>query len=293
MDILQNVLKMLEAHPLCDHCLGRQFALLGHGLDNAQRGEAIKLVLTLNGHELALSNEKKGEKILNVLAVNGFFKTAEDVLDGLGKPVSTKNQSPKCYLCADKFEAIHSLVEESARLLEDYEYSTFLVGTELPVDVAEREDEFRAEFNVLHAESMRNEFGRVMGKELAKRVGKSVDFKRPEMVALVNPFRGRVTLQPNPLFVSGRYRKLSRGIPQSKWFCSNCHGKGCKKCNWTGKMYAESVQEIVEGPFLQATQGLKGSFHASGREDIDARMLGTGRPFRHRNHGTQEAFPEP
>jgi len=44
-------------------------------------------------------------------------------------------------------------------------------------------------------------------------------------------------------------------------------------------MYPESVQEIVEGPFLKATGGLKASFHASGREDIDARMLGNGRPF--------------
>jgi tRNA pseudouridine synthase 10 len=44
-------------------------------------------------------------------------------------------------------------------------------------------------------------------------------------------------------------------------------------------MYEESVEEIVEKPFLDATEGSKGSFHASGREDIDARMLGNGRPF--------------
>ena len=44
-------------------------------------------------------------------------------------------------------------------------------------------------------------------------------------------------------------------------------------------MYPESVEEIVEKPILEATGGVKGSFHASGREDIDARMLGSGRPF--------------
>jgi tRNA pseudouridine synthase 10 len=44
-------------------------------------------------------------------------------------------------------------------------------------------------------------------------------------------------------------------------------------------MYQESVEEIIEKPFLDATDGSKGSFHASGREDIDARMLGRGRPF--------------
>jgi tRNA pseudouridine synthase 10 len=149
----------------------------------------------------------------------------------------------------------------------------------LPAKVVEREDEFRAEFEVQHGENMRNEFGRLIGKEIAKQTDKVVEFKRPEMVVLVNPFEKNVSLQPNPLFVSGRYRKTVRNIPQSKWFCSTCHGKGCKKCGWTGKMYKESVQEIIEGPFLKATEGLNASFHASGREDIDARMLGTGRPF--------------
>lgn len=44
-------------------------------------------------------------------------------------------------------------------------------------------------------------------------------------------------------------------------------------------MYPESVEEIIGKPFLDATGGVKSSFHASGREDIDARMLGPGRPF--------------
>ncbi|MBC7131131.1 tRNA pseudouridine(54/55) synthase Pus10, partial [Candidatus Bathyarchaeota archaeon] len=63
------------------------------------------------------------------------------------------------------------------------------------------------------------------------------------------------------------------------WFCSQCWGKGCEQCNWTGKMYPESVEELISAPVLQFTGGVKASFHASGREDVDARMLGTGRPF--------------
>ena len=44
-------------------------------------------------------------------------------------------------------------------------------------------------------------------------------------------------------------------------------------------MYPESVEELVSKLLLEAAEGEKTSFHASGREDIDARMLGTGRPF--------------
>jgi tRNA pseudouridine synthase 10 len=44
-------------------------------------------------------------------------------------------------------------------------------------------------------------------------------------------------------------------------------------------MYPESVEELSSKQLLEATQGEDIFFHASGREDIDARMLGSGRPF--------------
>jgi tRNA pseudouridine synthase 10 len=44
-------------------------------------------------------------------------------------------------------------------------------------------------------------------------------------------------------------------------------------------MYPESVEELIATPLLDVTSGIKASFHGSGREDIDARMLGKGRPF--------------
>jgi len=44
-------------------------------------------------------------------------------------------------------------------------------------------------------------------------------------------------------------------------------------------MYPESVEELSSKQLLEAAQGEDTFFHASGREDIDARMLGSGRPF--------------
>jgi len=279
MEILEKALRTLEEYPLCDHCLGRQFALLGRGIENNERGNAIKLVLTLKAHALALSTNREGVRILKVLATNGFSKTAGVILQKMRKRIPRKNFPKVCFLCEDKFKIIENLAEKALIQLEDYEYSSFLVGVEMPVTVEEREDEFKAEFEVSYGESTRNEFGRVLGKKIAERSEKTVDYKKPEIVVLVNPFTEETRLQVNPLYLAGRYKKLVRGIPQSKWFCSNCRGKGCEKCNWTGKMYPESVEEIIGKPFLDATLGAKSSFHASGREDIDARMLGKGRPF--------------
>ena len=43
MDTLEKALTMLSKHPLCDNCLGRQFALLGYNIENKDRGRALKL----------------------------------------------------------------------------------------------------------------------------------------------------------------------------------------------------------------------------------------------------------
>ena len=279
MNILEKAQRMLEEYPLCDHCLGRQFALLGHSVENDERGRAIKLALTLKAHELALSKNREGVRILKSLATNGFSKTAEEILQKMKKRIPKKNFPKTCFLCEYKFKATGDLAEKALKELEGYEYNSFLVGTELPVTVEEREDEFKAEFDVGYGENMRNEFGRVIGKKIAEYNGKTVDYRKPEIVVLVNPFAEEISLQINPLYIAGRYKKLVRGIPQSKWFCSNCRGKGCEKCNWTGKMYPESVEELIATPLLDVTSGIKASFHGSGREDIDARMLGKGRPF--------------
>src|SRR4030042_1146044 len=277
MNVLEKALQMLEAHALCDHCLGRQFALLGYNIDNCDRGKAVKLSLTLQASAITQSKDLEGLKNLKVLAVNGFSREAAETLRHLKKRVPKPAQ--QCFLCEGQFQLVDGLVCKALAEIASYEYTTFLVGVELPRAVEEREDEFKASFNVSYGESIRHEFGRLLGKSVEAQAGKTVEYRTPDLVIIVNPFTESVKLQVNPLFVAGRYRKLVRDIPQSKWFCSKCRGKGCEKCGGTGKLYPESVEELVSKPLQEAAEGEKTSFHASGREDIDARMLGSGRPF--------------
>ena len=276
MEILEKTQRMLGKHPLCDSCLGRQFALLGYGVDDQKRGETLKLLLTMKGHREALLGKKTGILLLKTLAVNGASTMAAEILRKIKKRAGDKRE---CYLCEGRFDLLEDLVENSVKKLKHYEYNTFLVGMKLPTEIEEREDEFKAEFDVKHGESMRNEFSRDIGKRLCEITKKEAEYNRPETVVHINPFTMEIVIQPNPLYIAGRYRKLARGIPQSKWFCSDCRGEGCSKCNWTGKRYPESVEEIIANPTLQATEGDDASLHAAGREDIDARMLGDGRPF--------------
>lgn len=276
LDILEKAQRMLEKYPLCNHCLGRQFALLGYGIDNEKRGAALKLLLTMKAHQLAQSKSKAGVTLLKILASNGNYSMAAGMLK---KMKYRSTEAPPCHVCQGRMESLEKLVNLALDKLKEYEYKTVLVGVKLPVEIAEREDELKGEFTIRYGESLRNEFSRNIGKRLEEATEKHIEYDRPDIVVLANPFTEQMSLQINPIYVGGRYRKLARGIPQSRWLCSKCRGKGCKKCNWTGRMYPNSVEEIVGQPALKMTQGEEIALHGAGREDIDARMLGSGRPF--------------
>lgn len=94
-------------------------------------------------------------------------------------------------------------------------------------------------------------------------------------------------MQPPPsvhLFVEGRYRKLTRDLPQTIFFCPECKGhprrrRKCPRCEGFGKLTRDSVQELVAWILGAAARTRKHKFHGAGREDVDVRMLGKGRPF--------------
>jgi len=278
MEILRKAKKILDKYPICDYCLGRQFALLGYGIENRVRGYAIKLLLAMETHRKALTGNKRAINFLKKLAFNGNLEMAYYLL---GKLTNKKLERKEfiCYLCNNNFQKIEQLAEKASERMSKYEYSTFLVGIFLPTGVEEREDEFKAEFGIIHGESLKNHFSREIGKKITEKTGKKADLKKPDIVVLINPFKNVVRLQVNPLYIYGRYRKLVRNLPQSMWVCTKCMGKGCEVCNWTGKKYPESVAELISAPVLEMTDGERTAFHAAGREDVDARMLGTGRPF--------------
>nr|XP_016432382.1 PREDICTED: putative tRNA pseudouridine synthase Pus10 isoform X1 [Nicotiana tabacum] len=71
----------------------------------------------------------------------------------------------------------------------------------------------------------------------------------------------------SPIFIGGRYFKYSRNVSQTRWVIDD------------ERMGEASVEEIVGRAILPIFQGDNYKFHAAGREDIDVRMLGTGRPF--------------
>ncbi|HEY9205665.1 MAG TPA: tRNA pseudouridine(54/55) synthase Pus10 [Candidatus Methanoperedens sp.] len=252
MTILDTARKIMHEGPICDHCLGRQFAKLSTGLSNDRRGAAIKLVLAMQ----ADADKDTG------------------LLEELGK-----TREKKCWVCNNLFLYLDSWAGKSVQALSDYEYDNFLVGTKMTGLLAENEEIVWAQSGTTFAEPVKTELNREVGKRIEKLTGKRANLKKPQVVALLDLENDKVELEVNSLYIYGRYRKLIRGIPQTRWPCRECGGRGCERCGNTGRMYQESVDELIKPPLMEAAMCEDTAFHGAGREDIDALMLGDGRPF--------------
>jgi tRNA pseudouridine synthase 10 len=263
--IFTALLKVLKENYICDHCLGRCVAQLLSGLTNEQRGHIIRYFLAF----LVDSGEK-----LNIEPSNFYGIKFRNVKIEAKKP-------GKCFICQNFFE---KKIDEIAKKIlekikkEKFEFETFLIGSIPTQEMLKSEDEILEIFGIEFVESIKAEINRELGKRLEKITGKKVDFKLPDLSILVDLNTESIRIQVRSLYVFGKYQKLVRGIPQSKWICPKCKGKGCIACEGKGKLYPTSVQEIIEKPLLKAAKAKKTKFSAAGREDIDARCLDF-RPF--------------
>lgn len=163
-------------------------------------------------------------------------------------------------------------IRERAKSLE---FSSFLLGVVLP---SKFEEKLSEEERLKAKSEIKRTLGRKLESEWKKR-GIRADFIDPDVKFTLDFYRKRLITAIKPLFIYGRYLKFSREIPQSKWPCRKCQGAGCSHCKGKGAMYEETVEGLVAKPLLKATGATATKMHAVGREDIDARMLGDGRPF--------------
>jgi tRNA pseudouridine synthase 10 len=265
-DILETARRIIKLGPICDSCLGRQFAMLSTGLTNAERGRSIKTVMAMQ------ASSANDIALLEDLAPS---------LPSARLKLGLKDEEARCSVCLGEMqrENLERWADRASRALEGFEYSTFLIGTKMSGLLAENEELLSADIGSKYAEPFKSELNREVGKLVSARTAKEPDLKGPDMIVHLNLVKGEAELQIASVYIYGRYRKLVRGMPQTRWPCRECHGKGCPRCDGTGRMYQESVDELMKPSVLKAAQADDTVFHGAGREDIDALMLGTGRPF--------------
>ena len=284
MTIFDKVIEIYQDKYICNHCLGRMFSLLGTDTTNNDRGNSLLLAITMDKHREYLSqqdNRDNDSQTLKLLAEKAKFTPAQSVLEKEGIDYNKSDSTEKCYLCQNIFNELDRFAIEVEEYLRNFEFANFLIGTSLDAQIINKEDNFKVVHNLLEAESFKNHFNREVGKVLSSILEKPAEFAMPDITIIYSIKFGSfdITLLLRSLFIYGRYNKYVRGIPQTHWDCRLCRGKGCKSCKFTGKQYQTSVEELISPEFVNEAKADGSKFHGAGREDIDVRMLGKGRPF--------------
>jgi len=263
MSILEDARAVVAEGPVCDPCLGRCFADRSFGLTNRERGRALRTAVALDEDD---PFEEPGD----------------------------------CWVCEGYSAEFGAWADRITEELAGTEFASYQVGTKTPPLVAENESLLRESAGLAEdaGESFKSEFNREVGKRVGTITGADVDFERPDVLAVIDLAEDTVDVQVNAAFVYGRYRKLARGIPQTEWPCGECGGYGlrgdevCPTCKGTGYQYPLSVEQLTAPVVEDAMDGEDSKFHGAGREDIDALMLGTGRPFVVEVESPKKRFPD-
>jgi len=251
MTVLAAARAALASGPVCDPCLGRLVADRSFGLTNRERGRSLRVAVALEDDEP--------------------FDPPEE----------------PCWVCEGECDRFDVWAERAATALQGYDFATYQVGTSVPPLLEENDRLLRedAGLDPEAGELLKSEFNREVGKRLGQVTGTEVDFERPDVQVRCDLATDEVDVQVNSAFVYGRYRKLERDIPQTEWPCRECNetgikrGEECPGCDGTGYRYDRSVEELTAPVVLAAMDGESATFHGAGREDVDALMLGDGRPF--------------
>ncbi|MCH2648098.1 MAG: tRNA pseudouridine(54/55) synthase Pus10 [Candidatus Poseidoniaceae archaeon] len=239
-------LKHLVRIGCCDHCLGRIGGKKRFGQSDLESGIEIRA----------------------------------SVVEADSTMANARENEPLCPFCENLFEEAPLLAELIYESIGERDCSRLQLGARIPKDQTEAEDHLRKRFGAGGSAPLKSSLVEEVARQLGELgMGQNLVVEKPEILALIDVLTLTVELDIRSHYVYGRYRKLERGIPQTKWPCRACKGRGCEKCDYTGLQYSSSVQALIGDPLLELFGSEEHAFHGMGREDIDVRCLGRGRPF--------------
>ena len=183
--------------------------------------------------------------------------------------------SEECEACCNLFDRINEFAEKIVQKLSEYEFRTLNIGSR-EWGSAKALHELMERKGIEY--DLKKEFNERLGRKISELSGK-VRSLNPEINVIFDLETFDFKLHIGSAYIYGRYIKRVRNISQTRWMCGFCKGDGCEICNFTGKKYGTSVEELISTPAIRIVEAKDAKLHGAGREDVDARMLGRGRPF--------------
>jgi len=198
----------------------------------------------------------------------------------LGKKLKKNlNSTQKCYICKNLFDNLRYFLKLMIDVSSNYYFSSFSLGAMIKPSVIDRDDYIRSKYKLKGIDSIKTDLSRELRKSFSKKTKKLIDLLDPDVTFTINLKDESCELRSKSIYLSGRYVKTLRGIPQKQKSCTNCSGKGCRICNFHGISEFDSIEGIISKFFFEKFGGTTAKFTWIGGEDKSSLVLGTGRPF--------------
>ena len=181
----------------------------------------------------------------------------------------------KCHVCRGLFDGIDIVNKMVLKSVSEYEFKTFLLGVTMRPSVVDGDDFIRSKFHLIGAESVKSAFAHDLSKALSHTTKTKSQILSPDISLTVNLRKDSVYARSTPAYISGRYLKEKRGMPQKLVKCYECNGVGCIKCSATRESIEMNIAEYLCSIF--AAESAKITW--VGGEDKSSLVLGNGRPF--------------
>ena len=199
----------------------------------------------------------------------------------LGKKIhkNLKTKNKKCHICKNIFDTLHFYVDKMQDASSKYQFKTFLVGAKLKPSVLDRDDHIRSQFKLRGIDGIKTSITRELAKQFIRKTHKKQAQQAQDITLTVDFKTESCEVNSKSLYLSGRYTKSTRDIPQKQKPCQNCLGKGCVTCHKHGIAEFDSVEGMICKYIFDKFGATQAKITWIGGEDITSLVLGNGRPF--------------
>ncbi len=174
--------------------------------------------------------------------------------------------------------SVRPLSEEIVKNLNDYDYQTFLIGASVPHTILDNDDELRSRFKIKGRDSVKSQITKMLSQAVKLETGKEINYSKPDLTVLASLTDKQISVNVRSLWLSGKYVKLKRGLPQRSLTCEICNGLGCAGCGYRGSS-PDSIQARITNFLASTFGGETCNFVWMGSEDENSLVRTPGRPF--------------
>lgn len=200
----------------------------------------------------------------------------------LGKKIRSSikiAQCKKCYICKGTFSHLDVLVQKLIQTTSDFQFKTFEIGTILKPSILDNDDFIRSKYKMKGVDSIKSDIAKEISRLFSKRTKSQMEHTLPDITLTINLKDESVSVRTKPIYLSGRYTKKNRGLPQKQGSCEKCLGKGCQVCDFHGISGFDSVEGLISQYVFGKFGCEQIKFTWIGGEDQNSLVLGSGRPF--------------